>query len=142
MAEKITIATQINAPASKVWEYYTNPEHVMKWNHASDDWHSPSAENDLRVGGQFKYRMEAKEANAEGVLEGFDFTGTYTTVEEHRLIQYTMDDGRMVTTTFSETEPGTTTVEVVFDAETENPIEVQREGWQAILDNLRDAVML
>lgn len=129
--QPVAISARIHAPVESVWECYTSPEHVMRWNHASDDWHSPSAENDLRVGGTFRYRMESKDGR-----EGFDFTGTYTEVIPHERIAYRMDDGRTVLVAFLE-EGDSTTVATAFDPETENPIEMQREGWQAILENFR-----
>ncbi len=130
-ANVITVQAHVNLPTEKVWTYWTEPEHVMQWNSASDDWHTPKATNDLREGGTFTSRMEAKDGSA-----GFDFTGTYTKVEPHARIEYTMEDGRNVTITFRE-ENGGTTVTETFDAETQNPVEMQREGWQAILENFK-----
>jgi len=129
--EPITVSTDIKAPKEKVWEYWTKPEHITKWTFASDDWHAPKAENDLSVGGKFKTRMEAKDQSA-----GFDFGGTYSAVEPEKLIEYSMDDGRKVRVEFSETPDGTTVTET-FDPENENPIEMQRGGWQSILDNFK-----
>ena len=103
----------------------------MQWNAASDDWHTPSGTNDLREGGTFAYRMEAKDKSV-----GFDFGGTYTKVAEHKQIDFAMSDGRTVSTTFSEHD-GLTHISETFDAESENPIEMQRQGWQSILDNFR-----
>lgn len=130
----ITIEATINAPIEKVWEYWTKPEHITKWAFASDDWHAPSADNDVRAGGKFKTRMESKDGT-----QGFDFGGTYTTVEEHRTIEYTMDDGRKVSAKFS-SEGDSTKVVQSFDPENENSEEVQREGWQAILNNFKKYV--
>lgn len=127
----ITIEAMVNVPVEKAWEVYTNPEEVMKWNHASDDWHSPRAENDLRVGGAFNYRMEAKDGGF-----GFDFGGTYTEVQPHERIAYEMGDGRMVRVTFAPQGNGTK-ITTVFDPEDENPIEMQQQGWQAILNNFK-----
>ncbi len=129
---KITVQATIAAPIEKVWETYTNPAHVVKWNHASDDWHSPKATNDLKVGGKFNYRMEAKDGSA-----GFDFNGTYTAVKTNELIEYAIEGGRQVKVTF---EPnGTTTkVIVIFDAENTNSIELQQNGWQSILNNFKN----
>lgn len=129
--EKITINATIQAPVEKVWTYWTEPEHIVKWNQASEDWHAPSAENDLREGGKFVTRMEAKDGSA-----GFDFGGIYDEVKLHEVIAYTMDDGRKVHATFHD-KGGETEVTQTFDAETENPLEFQREGWQAILDNFK-----
>ena len=130
----ITINATINAPVQKVWTYYTEPEHLMQWNFASDDWMCPSATNDLRVGGTFTSRMEAKDGSF-----GFDFSGTYTEVTPNKRITYTMEDGRNVEINFSETN-GLTTVTTIFDPETENPEEMQRQGWQAILSNFKKHV--
>lgn len=133
--ESITIQTTINAPVETVWEYWTAPEHITKWNQASEDWHSPSAENDLRTGGTFTTRMEAKDGSA-----GFDFGGTYDEVTPYELIAYTMDDGRTVKITFAKSNDNETTVVETFDAETENSLELQRSGWQSILDNFKTYV--
>lgn len=128
---KITVETTVNAPVEKVWECWTNPEHITKWNFASDDWHSPSAENDLRVGGKFSSRMEAKDGSF-----GFDFAGVYDEVENHKLIAYSLGDERKVRVTFDGNGASTKVVET-FDAEDTNSVEMQRNGWQAILDNFR-----
>lgn len=131
---KINIETLISADVQKVWDYYSAPEHITKWNFASDDWHCPSAENDLRVGGKFKSRMEAKDGSF-----GFDFEGVYDEVVNQKKIAYTMPDGRQVTTDF-ESDGGRTKVTTTFDAENENPIEMQKTGWQTILDNFKKYV--
>ena len=120
--ETITVQATVKAPAKKVWKLYTGTEHVTHWNNASDDWHTPRAENDLKAGGKFLFRMEAKDGSA-----GFDFSGVYDEVETNKLIAYTMDDGRKAKTTIA----------VTFEAENENSIEMQRSGWQAILDNFK-----
>lgn len=133
-SNKITVTAQINAPAEKVWEYYNDPEHVKQWNNASEDWHTPRAENDLRIGGSFTYRMEARDGSA-----GFDFGGTYDAVEEKQFMQYTMTDGRVVQVKFTEND-GMTEIEVTFDPEAENELEFQRQGWQSILDNFKQYV--
>ncbi len=131
---KITIETIISADTKKVWEYYSAPEHITKWNFASDDWHCPSAENDLRTGGKFKSRMEAKDGSF-----GFDFEGVYDEVVAHKKIAYTMPDGRKVITNF-ESDGGRTKVTTTFDAENENSVEMQKSGWQSILDNFKKYV--
>ena len=133
MADKtpITVETTVNAPVGKVWTYWTAPEHVMQWNSASDDWHTPKATNDLCEGGSFTSRMEAKDGSM-----GFDFGGTYTQVTEHTHIAYTMGDGRKVSVDFRE-QDGRTHVAERFDPESENSPEMQRQGWQAILDNFK-----
>lgn len=129
--EKIKVEAIVDASVDKVWEYWTNPEHVTKWNHASDDWHSPRGTNDLRVGGRFNFRMEAKDGSS-----GFDFEGEYTEVEPNKKISYKMDDGREVDVTFEDLGSKTRVVET-FDPEKENPVDFQKGGWQAILDNFK-----
>src|SRR3989339_621593 len=131
MKEKIHIKQHIAKPVEKVWDLYTKPEHVIQWNHASDDWHSTKAINDLRIGGRFSYRMEAKDGSF-----GFDFDGTYVSVVYPKHIAYTMDDQRFVTIEFHAKE-NETNVDVIFEAESENDVELQRQGWQAILDNFK-----
>lgn len=128
---KITIETTVNAPVESVWEYWTLPEHVKNWNSASEDWHTPKAENDVRTGGNFTFRMEARDGSF-----GFDFGGTYDEVSIHETIAYTMSDGREVKITFDGKDNQTHITET-FDAETENSVEMQRSGWQAILDNFK-----
>jgi uncharacterized protein YndB with AHSA1/START domain len=127
----ITVETTVNAPVAKVWEYWTTPKHIIKWNAASDDWHTTFAENDLRVGGNFLSRMEAKDGSL-----GFDFGGVYDKITENDFIKYTMGDGRKVEITFSGDENETTVVET-FEAEDTNSIEMQRGGWQTIMDNFK-----
>lgn len=131
MNKPLIVETSVQAPLEKTWKSFTETEHITQWNHASDDWVSPRAENDLRKGGRFTYRMEAADGS-----EGFDFTGTYDEVVPHERISYTMDDGRRVEVTFL-TEGDYTRVVTKFDPETENPLEFQRAGWQAILDNFK-----
>ncbi|MEH7073601.1 SRPBCC family protein [Neobacillus drentensis] len=128
---KITIQATVHAPVEKVWKYWTEPAHIKKWNSASEDWHTPIAENDLRVGGKFLSRMEAKDGSF-----GFDFGGIYDEVVLHELISYTLGDGRKVHIAFKGDEKATEIIET-FDAETTNPIEMQQQGWQAILDNFK-----
>ena len=130
----ITVETTVHAPVDKAWHCWTAPECITQWNAASDDWHSPSASNDLREGGTFTARMEAKDGSA-----GFDFGGTYTKVVEHEQIDYTMDDGRTVSVAFDGHGDHTHVVET-FDAETENSEELQRQGWQSILENFKKHV--
>ena len=131
---KITITAAINAPIEKVWEFWTTPDHIMQWNNASDDWHTTKAENDLQSGGQFLSRMEAKDGSF-----GFDFTGVYDEVKTNELIEYTLGDGRKVVNVFK-SKGDETKVIVTFDAENENPVEMQRVGWQAILNNFKKYV--
>jgi uncharacterized protein YndB with AHSA1/START domain len=127
----IIVQTNIKAPVEKVWEYWTLPEHIIKWNFASDDWQTPWAENDLRPGGKFKSRMEAKDGSS-----GFDFEGTYTTVKTNELIEYEIGDGRKVKVMFLENGSETNVVEK-FEAENVYSFEQQRTGWQSILDNFK-----
>lgn len=131
MNATITVEAHIAAPKENVWKEYTRPGSIQSWNAASDDWHCPRAENDLRVGGRFMWRMEAKDGS-----EGFDFSGTYTEVVDTERIRYAMDDDRMVSIVFTE-EDGGTHVAVTFDPENEYPHEYQRSGWQAILNNFK-----
>lgn len=128
---RVTVQTVIQAPVAKVWSYWTEPEHITRWNQASEDWHSPSAENDLREGGKFVTRMEAKDGS-----EGFDFGGIYDVVKHHEQISYTMDDGRKVDIYFTDQGNETKVVET-FDAENSYPVEYQQAGWQSIMDNFK-----
>jgi uncharacterized protein YndB with AHSA1/START domain len=130
----ITVDVLINAPVEKVWNHFTDPVHIVKWNNASDDWHSPRAENDLREGGRFNSRMEAKDGSA-----GFDFTGTYNKIELHKLIEYTLDDGRTVQVRFEQVNNQTHVVET-FQAEQTFSTDFQREGWQSILNSFKKHV--
>ncbi|SIS02156.1 Uncharacterized conserved protein YndB, AHSA1/START domain [Peribacillus simplex] len=132
--KKATVETTIQAPIEKVWKYWTEPDHITKWNNPSDDWYTPFAENDLRPGGKFVSRMEAKDGSA-----GFDFGGIYDEVNLHEVIAYTMGDGRKVKITFKEQEREIEVIET-FDAETTHPIEFQKQGWQAILNNFKKYV--
>lgn len=127
----ITVQATVNAPVKKVWNYWTEPEHIMRWNNASDDWHCPRAESDLRPGGKFMSRMEAKDGSM-----GFDFRGIYDEVKEHELITYTMEDGRKVSVEFSGNEEGTM-IRETFEPERMNSREMQKAGWQAILDHFK-----
>lgn len=126
---KITVETAVNAGLNSVWDAFNNPADIMQWNAAQDDWHTTQAAVDLREGGTFKSRMEAKDGSA-----GFDFEGVYTRVEPKKAIEFRMSDGREVQVEFLERD-GEVLVKETFDAETENAPELQRQGWQAILDN-------
>ena len=132
--ENITIETHVNAPIEKIWELWTKPEHIKKWNNASDDWHTTRAENDLRIGGKFLSRMEAKDGSF-----GFDFEGIYDDVTTNQKISYTLLDDRKVDITFLQTENGVKITET-FEAENENSLELQKQGWQAILNNFKNYV--
>lgn len=127
----ITVQNKVNVSIDKVWKCWTSPEHITKWNNASDDWHTPYAENDLQTGGKFKYTMASK----DGTMS-FDFEGEYTSVEQNKTIKYVMADGRKVEVNFAEIPGGVMVIES-FDPETVNPEEMQRGGWQAILDNFK-----
>ncbi|SMD33078.1 Uncharacterized conserved protein YndB, AHSA1/START domain [Reichenbachiella faecimaris] len=131
---KINIETFVSSAGKKVWDCWTKPEHITQWNFASDDWRCPSAQNDLSVGGKYSARMEAKDGSF-----GFDFEATYDEVIDQKKIAYTMSDGRQAITTFESTA-GVTKIHTVFDAESENPIDMQRDGWQAILNNFKKYV--
>ena len=128
---EITVANTVNAPVEKVWKFWTGPEHITQWNNASDDWHTPFAENDLRVGGKFLSRMEAKDGSY-----GFDFAGVYDEVKTNELIAYTIGDGRKVKVIFTPSG-NQTKLTTTFEAEDINSIEMQRGGWQAILDSFK-----
>jgi len=128
---KITVEAIVHAPVASVWTYWTEPEHITQWNHASDDWHTPYAENDLRAGGKFLSRMEAKDGSF-----GFDFSGVYDEVILREKIAYTLDDGRKVEIDFAP-QGGDTKIVTVFDAEESNPVDMQQAGWQAILNNYK-----
>lgn len=127
----ITIQNTINASIDKVWDFWTTPEHITKWSFASPDWHTPHAENDLREGGKFSSTMAAKDGSMS-----FDFGGEYTLVEKNKAIEYVLGDGRKVEISFTET-PSEVEIIQSFDPETQNPEEMQRGGWQAILDNFK-----
>lgn len=127
----ITVETLVKAPVEKVWKYWNDPEHITKWAFASDDWHAPYSENDLRTDGKFKTTMAAKDGSFS-----FDFEGVYTNVITNKVIEYTMSDGRRVTVMFSG-DASETKVTETFDPENTHPTEVQRDGWSAILENFR-----
>jgi uncharacterized protein YndB with AHSA1/START domain len=127
----ITIAAHINASKQKVWDYYTMPEHITQWNFAHESWHCPSATNDLRVGGTYRARMEAKDGSF-----GFDFEAVYTDVIPGDKLAYTLTDNRKVIIKLEE-RTDFTGITISFDAENENPIELQEQGWQAILQNFK-----
>lgn len=133
MSNPITVETNVNASVDKVWQFWTQPEHIVRWAFASPDWEAPRAENDLREGGRFTTVMAAKDKSAS-----FDFGGVYTLVEDKKRIDYNMDEaGRHVRTLFTETPEGVKIVQT-FDPEMINPPEMQRQGWQSILDNFKE----
>lgn len=127
----IKVEVTIKAKIEKVWELWITPKHIVKWNKASDDWHTPTAENDFRIGGKFVFHMEAKDKSF-----GFDFSGEYTKIEPYRKINYTLDDGRKVEVLFNAIGD-TTFISEVFEAEGSNSTELQKSGWQAILNNFK-----
>lgn len=127
----ITVEALIDAPVEKVWEFWTDPKHIRKWNNASDDWHTTKAENNLREDGRFSARMEPKDGT-----QGFDFSGQYKKITFQKLIEYVLDDGRKVKISFS-SKGDQTRVKEIFEAEQENSMELQYSGWQAILDNFK-----
>ena len=129
--EVITVTVKVYAPVDKVWNHWTDPKHIIRWSNASDDWHTPRAENDLRAGGRFLSRMEARDGSV-----GFDFKGKYNKIVLYKSIDYTLDDGRKVQITFDTIGKGTKVTES-FEAENTNPAEMQRAGWQAILENFK-----
>lgn len=128
---KITVTASINADTRKIWDYYTQPEHITKWNFADPSWHCPKAENNMQVGGKYSARMEAKDGSF-----GFDFEAIYNDIVPGKSFTYTMPDSRVVSVEF-EPKADKTIVNVIFDAESENPVDMQKQGWQAILDNFK-----
>lgn len=131
MDNTITITATLAADTKKAWDYYTQPEHITQWNFAIDTWYCPSASNDMQIGGKYCARMEAKDGSF-----GFDFEATYNEIDEHKKIVYTIADGREVRIHFTP-QGEQTNVTVLFEAEKVNPKEMQRDGWQAILDNYK-----
>jgi len=130
----IIVETTVQAPIETVWRFWTEPSHIIHWNNASEDWLTTRAENDLRVDGRFLSRMEARDGS-----QGFDFSGKYTRVELHKQIESTLDDGRNVQVLFVP-RGNVTAVTEAFEAEQENSVELQKEGWQAILNNFKKYV--
>ncbi|XHR98011.1 SRPBCC family protein [Mucilaginibacter sp. UC70_90] len=131
MGNKITVTATVNADAKKAWDYYTNPEHITKWNFADPLWQCPSASNDMRVGGKYSARMEAKDGSF-----GFDFEAIYDEIVDGEEFTYTMPNGRQASVAFK-ANGDQTEVEVAFDPEDQNPLEMQKNGWQAILNNFK-----
>ncbi len=130
--EVITIETIVDAPVEKVWDYFSESKHIIQWNKASNDWFTPKAENDFKEEGSFNYRMEAKDGSF-----GFDFVGNYTKIIQNEYIEYNIADGRNVKIKFVPDEEKTKITEI-FEAETSHPLDVQKSGWQAILDNFKN----
>ncbi|MFC4685319.1 SRPBCC family protein [Epilithonimonas pallida] len=130
---KLKVITEINKPIDEVWDAFNNPEHIVKWNFAHESWECPYAKNDLKVGGKLESRMQAKDGSF-----GFDFIGTYNEVKENELIKYHMEDGREVEVIFERLSDDKTKVTENFEPENQNPLEFQKDGWQAILDNFKN----
>jgi len=130
----ITVKTTVSAPIEKVWEKWTNPDDIVRWNNASEDWHTTQADNDLRVGGKFSARMEAKDGSI-----GFDFWGVYDEIRVNEYIEYTLGDGRKVIISFSD-ENDKIKITETFEAEKENSVELQKTGWQSIMDSFKKYV--
>lgn len=130
----IIVKTTVKTSLEKAWEYWTHPQHIINWNFASDDWHCPKAENNLKVGEIFSYTMAAKNGEMS-----FDFEGEYTEIETHKLIKYKLDDDRKIIIQFEQNQDVVTITES-FDPENENSLELQQNGWQAILDNFKKYV--
>ncbi|HAA01167.1 MAG TPA: SRPBCC family protein [Flavobacteriales bacterium] len=128
---KVTVEAKIEQPVEKIWEFYNEPQHITQWNFASPDWHCPSAQSDLRVGGKYISRMEARDGSM-----GFDFEAIFDEVDLHKKITYTMVDGRKADI-FFQPSGNTSNITIVFDAESENSPELQKSGWQAILNNFK-----
>ena len=131
MSTRITISTHVNKPVVHVWKIWTDPEHIKQWNAANDDWHCPKSSNDLRTGGSFSSTMAARDGSFS-----FDFAGVYDEVRPHERIAYTMADGRSCEILFEDKDGGTLVTES-FDAEAQDPVEMQRDGWQAILERFK-----
>jgi uncharacterized protein YndB with AHSA1/START domain len=131
---KITIHTKVSADIQKTWDYYTDPKHIIRWNFASDDWQCPIASNDMRIGGKYSARMEAKDGSF-----GFDFEAIYNEITEGQGFVYTMPDDRQVNVYF-QSQGNLTEIRIIFDAEKENAVDLQKNGWQAILNNFKNYV--
>ena len=128
---KITVSILTTIPLDKAWDLWTLPEHIVNWNFASEDWCAPNATNDLKIGGTFSYRMEAKDGSF-----GFDLKGTYIAIKPMELIEYNLEDNRKVYIHF-ESKNNETHIIQTFEAENQNPIELQQNGWQAIMNNYK-----
>ncbi|WP_327983977.1 SRPBCC domain-containing protein [Bergeyella porcorum] len=128
---KITIKTQVKGDVQQVWNAYTNPQHIINWNFATPEWHCPATANDLRIGGEYFTRMEAKDGSF-----GFDFKAIYKELTPEQSFVYVLEDGREVSVSFIP-QVDTTEIVIVFDPENQNPIEIQQAGWKAILDNFK-----
>ena len=130
--QKLTVTTEINKTINEVWDFFNNPKHIVKWNFAHESWECPSAKNDLKVNGKLEVRMQAKDGSF-----GFDFVGIYDEVKDNELIKYHIEDGREVEAIFEKLSDNKTKVTENFDPENQNPLDFQKDGWQAILDNFK-----
>lgn len=130
--EKLTVSTEINKPTNEVWDFFNNPKHIINWNFAHESWECPSAKNDLKVGGKLEVRMQAKDGSF-----GFDLVGIYDEIVENELIKYHFEDGRNIEVIFEKLSEDKTKVTENFDPENMNPLDFQKDGWQAILDNFK-----
>ena len=131
MADTFNVEVMVNARHDAIWNYFIDPQHIVGWNFASSDWYCPKATNDFQEGGSFNYRMQARDGSV-----GFDLIGTYDNIVEHELIEYTLADGRSVTVTF-DPQANNTFITAEIEPETQNSIDVQQRGWQAIFDNFK-----
>ncbi|SHJ93581.1 SRPBCC family protein [Epilithonimonas mollis] len=130
--KKLTVSSEINKPIHKVWNYFNTPAHITKWNFAHESWECPAAKNDLTAGGKLEVRMQAKDGSF-----GFDLVGIYDEIKENQLIRYHLEDGREVEVIFESLSDNQTKLTENFDPENQNPLEFQKDGWQAILDNFK-----
>lgn len=130
--QTIRVASLVKATPEKVWDSFTNPDHIINWNFATDEWQCPKAENDLQQGGKFSYRMEAKDGSM-----GFDFGGTYTFIVPFEKIEYTLGDGRKVDVLFKKVDDNVTEIIEIFEPEAQSPPELQEQGWQTILNQFK-----
>lgn len=130
--QKLSISSEINKPIQKVWEAFNNPEHIVNWNFAHESWECPSAKNDLQPGGKLEVRMQAKDGSF-----GFDLVGIYDEMIENELLRYHFEDDRTIEVRFQKIDDQKTSITETFDPENQNPLEFQRDGWQAILDNFK-----
>lgn len=130
--QKLTVTTEINKPIDEVWDFFNNPKHIINWNFAHESWECPSAKNDLKVNGKLEVRMQAKDGSF-----GFDLVGTYDEVVKNELIKYHFEDGRNIEVIFEKLSDDKTKVTENFDPENQNPLDFQKDGWQAILDNFK-----
>lgn len=130
--QKLTVTTEVDKTINDVWKFFNDPQHIIKWNFAHESWECPSAKNDLKVGGKLEVRMQAKDGSF-----GFDLVGIYDEVNENQSLKYHFEDGRNIEVIFEKLSDDTTKVTENFDPENQNPLDFQKDGWQAILDNFK-----